>query len=115
MVFDSIAKDLLKAKAGNPANEKNDAALARAGALVELAAAGFSRSEIFCEIRELYDSCEDSAIKRQLLDMVVKVHGLYKDDEKREAPTFIFNITGDKDKLNQMLCPPFQEVESLNA
>lgn len=106
MIFDSIAKDLIK---GNSSTGKLASSLERAGALVELAAAGFSRPEIFKEIRDLYDDCDDPAIKRQLLDMVVKVHGLYKDDEKKEAPTFIFNITGDPVKLNQMLCPPLQE------
>lgn len=107
MTFDSLAKDLLRERALTP----QKGSLERAGALIELAAAGFSRPEIFSEIRDLYDNCDDPAIKRQLLDMVVKVHGLYKEDEKREAPVFIFNIAGDKEKINTMLCPPHPILE----
>ena|SRR5689334_16041252 len=109
-MFESIAKDLLRKSTdsdkSNNSPSNSNSKLERASALMELAAAGFSRSEIFYEIRSLYDECEDHAVKRQLLDMVLKVQGLYKDEEKREAPTFILNVIGDKDRIESMLCPP---------
>lgn len=101
MNFDLIAKDLLKQKAVSSSPEPLD----RANVLAELAEAGFGRKEIFSELRYLYDNAEDDTLKKQLLDIVIKVQGLYKEDDKRESPTIIFNIIGKADKLNNMLCP----------
>lgn len=103
MTFDTHAKELLRTKGSPQSGEKT---LEKANALFELANAGFSLQETFQEIRSLYDNCEDDAIRRQLLDMIVKMHGVYKEAESKQAPTFIFNVHGDKNKIDQMLCPP---------
>lgn len=107
MNFDIIAKDLLK-----PAPKLNNGnnPLEKANALLELAENGFGRAEIFSEIRQLYDSTEDDSIKKQLLDMVVKVHGLYKDEDKKETPKIIFNIVGASNRVKDMLSPPLTSL-----
>jgi len=114
MTFDTIAKDLLRKQKvpDNLTGNEPKSTIERANALVELAEAGFSRKDIFDKLSELYDdfSDEDKAVKKAILDMVIKVHGLYKDDEKKEAPTFIFNINADPSKINKMLCPPLPEL-----
>lgn len=102
MNFDLIAKDLLSQK---PLS-KGTNPVARANALVELNDAGFGRKEIFSELRQLYDDAEDDIIKKQILDIVIKVHGLYKDDDKKETPNITFNIVGKVNRVADMLCPP---------
>ena len=108
MNFDQIAKDLLKPSPQEKklGNNGSSGALARANALAELTDAGFGRAEIFNELRMLYDGAEDDSIKKQILDIVIKMHGLYKEDEARNVPTIVFNINGSKERINSMLCPP---------
>jgi len=107
MNFDQIAKDLLRPP-NQPAKkaEVKGGTLARANALAELADAGFGRAEIFNELRLLYDGAEDDSLKKQILDIVIKMHGLYKEDESRNVPTIVFNINGNRERVNSMLCPP---------
>jgi hypothetical protein len=107
MNFDLLAKNLLR----SPTNEsysspKGGKTLERAGALVELAESGFGRKEVFEELRFLYDGAEDDILKKQLLEMVVKIHGLYKDDERKESPIITFTVIGDPIRFQNMLAPP---------
>ena len=117
MNFDIIAKDLLKQKAAprpiNAANSGNGGAvLEKANVLVELANSSFSIADTIAELRQLYDTTSEDSIKKQILDMIVKVHGLYSPEEKKEVPTIVFNLTGDPVRFGQMLCPPHADAQT---
>lgn len=103
MSFSLIAQSLLKNKDIDPDSKLTE----KSDILSALTEAGFSPKEIFREMRNIFDTTEDDATKKQMLEMAVKVHGLYSNtEEHKELPKIIFNIVGDKDKLNKMLCPP---------
>lgn len=100
MSFDLIAKNLLKPNGQNPElGSKEDF-------LKKLADAGFSDDEILQCIRQEYDATNDTADRKQLLDMVIKIRGLYiNKNEERSAPVININIKGNNDRVARMLCP----------
>jgi hypothetical protein len=73
-----------------------------------MAKEGFSPSDIFRDLRELYDACEDDekSIKLQISKLMIQVQGLLTpDDIQRAAPSFQIVIQGDGARVNTMLCP----------
>lgn len=106
-----MAKTLLKAEkpspAGNPAI--SSAIGKRAETLEELANQGFSPRDIIREVRDLYDNTDDAGTKKQLLELVIKVQGMMSEEKVKEAPTFVLNIMGSREKTDLMLCPPHAE------
>lgn len=110
MNFDLIANNLLKkdlSRRGRARDKEadNNREDGKTDVLEELREAGFSTREIFQEIRSLYDNAEDDTTKKQLLDMVSKMHGLFAQTETKRVPNIILNVVGDKEKLAKMLCP----------
>lgn len=90
----------------NPRQKTAGDKLERANVLFSLAKNGFSIEEICTELRDLYDDSEtDATLKKQILDMIIKVHGLYTQEEKKETPRIVFNIVAKENRLNEMLCP----------
>lgn len=105
MTFDPIAKTLLnKAKAASGTLDASGV-LGKANVLLELTDVGFSVKDVCAELRQLYDTSEEDNTRKQILDMIIKLHGLYGDD-KKEAPKITFNVQCDPTKFNSMVCPP---------
>jgi Holliday junction resolvasome RuvABC DNA-binding subunit len=108
MVFEQRAKNLLQKAAPQtfkpePSDNKNKNFQA-------LMNAGFSPAETCRELRELYDSCDDDekSIKRQILEMIVKMNGMMTPEEQgKAAPIFVIQVNGDNTRVNTMLCPGF--------
>lgn len=94
MSFDLIAKSLLKGNE-SAASAKLDA----------LSAAGFSQEEILYELKALYDNTDDDAIKRQILELTIKMRGMLSVNSV-EMPTFNLVIHGDSNRVKDLLCPP---------
>lgn len=104
MTFDLVAKNLIQNQTKSPSGPTD-----RLAVLDTLTKAGFSPSDIFDELRHLYDTAEDDTTKRQVLDMMLKVHGLYANKEQdKVVPVININIKGDNDKIFRMLCPQTQ-------
>lgn len=102
MAFEHLAKSLLKETKLEGTNGVN-----RASVLTDLAAAGFSRQELFFKYQELYETSEEEATKRQILDSMSKIHGLMTPEEVgKVAPVFQLQVIGDNVRVNAMLCPP---------
>ena len=108
MGFNQAAKALISktvavppVRAGNRVEEKLDH-------IKLLNDAGFSPREIFRDLRTLADECtdEEKGIKKQILELMIKVHGLMNNDEPVKAtPIFQLVIQGDNARVNTMLCP----------
>jgi len=114
MTFDLIAKSLLKTPAAPTQLDGPDKG--RTTILKELAAAGFSREDLFNEYRSVYDTCDDDGVKRQILDAMSKIHGLFKEENiKPDLPQIIINVQGDSSKVNMMLCPPQPATDLLEV
>lgn len=101
--IDIKARNLLRSVEPTDDNAK----LSHATKLSKLAAAGFSIEEVFHELRTLYDGTEDDSIKRQVLDLVVKVQGLMATEkEAKETPQITFTfVNTSASRLDNMLCP----------
>lgn len=107
MNFNTIANSLLKHQVSTKGDDKDSKSN---GTIIEdLREAGFSPREIFQEMRSIFDTTEDDTTKKQMLEMAVKMHGLYTQEETKRIPNIILNVVGDKTKLNEMLCPPLRE------
>ena len=109
MAFEHLAKDLIKKT--TTAVEKTG----RAAILNELASAGFSRQDLFYKYQELYETSEEEATRRQILDSMAKIHGLMTPEESsRVAPVFQLQINGDNVRINAMLCPAVPLAPAVN-
>ena len=108
MNFDLIAKDLIhSATIQQIVAGKKNSDLEKLNLIDELARAGFDRQNIFRDLRELYENTREDSIKTRIMDMMVKIHGLYQTEETpKPAPTIQINIiNGDNTRLANMLCP----------
>lgn len=106
--FPSMAKSLISTiqqpaiKRGDSVEEKLD--------IIRLACdAGFSPRDIFRDLRELADSCDDDekGVRKSILELMIKVHGMLTTEEaQRAAPTFQLVINAESgSRVNAMLCP----------
>jgi hypothetical protein len=70
---------------------------------------GFGIEDIFTDLRSLYDESEEEpAVRRQILELTIKVHGLLQGEvQAKEPPLFKFIFYGSEDRIVDMLCPPF--------
>lgn len=109
--FESLAKGLLKEVAPKGDTLQQD-----------LENAGFSRADILQDLRSLADSTDNDNVKKGVLELATKLHGLLKDDTVvKTAPTIILNIQGGNvsrettnGKLNAMLNPALCIHEVIN-
>ena len=108
MVFEQRAKNLLQqttpAGLDNPTPKSGD----KNKHFQALLNSGFGPEDTCRELRSLYDECEDDekGIKRQILEMIVKMNGMMTPEEQvRAAPTFVIQVNGDNARVNTMLCP----------
>lgn len=76
--------------------------------LVELNRSGLAPKEIFTSLRDLIDDCtdEEKGIKLQALKFAAQLQELLQvEDQVKQAPTIVLNITGNNARVNAMLCP----------
>jgi hypothetical protein len=80
--------------------------------LTKLTSAGFGSDELFTKMSDIYETAEDDSIKRQILDMAIKMHGLYANkDDNKVVPKFNLNIISEQgNRIYEMLCPPMEVV-----
>lgn len=115
MVFENLAKDLLNKPTRESGAGQNESALAKADNLLTLANNGFALEHILRDLRDLYDNTEEDSVKRQILDMMLKVYGMYQDKDRKESPQIIFNVKADPNKMNRMLCPLAPPTSSITT
>lgn len=105
--FHQMAKSLISQTLPPPAKH-GESVEAKLDHITLMSKEGFSPREVFRDLRELYDSCqdEDKGIKLQISKLMIQVHGmLNSEDVSRVAPAFTLVIQGDNNKVMGMLCP----------
>lgn len=108
--FNKIAQSLISQRLAPPVQNirRTDQLEEKLDHIKLLNESGFSPREIFRDLRDLADECtdEEKGIKKQILELMIKVHGMMNIDEvAKVAPIFQLIISGDNARVNTMLCP----------
>lgn len=107
--FNQLAKTLISSTLPSPAAKKSSEVADKLDNLRILSNSGFSPQEVFRDLRELYDSCDDEekGIKFQISKLMVQVHGMLNSEEvARVTPSFQIVINAESgSRVNAMLCP----------
>lgn len=107
--FQSVAKSLIASTLQQPPAKRGDSVEDKLDNIRLACDAGFAPKDIFRDLRELADACEDDEkpIKKSILELMIKVHGMLSQDEQvRSAPVFQLVINAESgSRVNAMLCP----------
>jgi hypothetical protein len=106
--FNQLAKSLIAEKAVKSPDSES-----RSGITEELEAAGFGRSDVIQEYRNLYDSADEVRDKRQILDKVAEMHGLTEPENTKQVPKIVINVGGDNNRMAIMLNPSVASGEAV--